>query len=110
MQYEARLNQPLKDGKSLRSHLESAARQGVASARARLDGAPERPEELGYLWEWSNELAASRNVTQAGIEPLTYLQIDAWARLTCNQPAPHEVRSLLALDWAQRHPGEEGRD
>lgn len=103
--HDARMRQPAdKEGKvSTRTALQAAARRGVASARTLLADPP-FPESLDYLWGWWLELERSRTYGMHGPDPLTYQQIDAWARLTEQRPAPHEVAALLALDLVARFP------
>ena len=85
------------DGGSTRAHLEAAAKKGNAVAIAKLAGPP-YPAHLGYLWEWATELAGSRRYGMNGAEPIGYVEIEAWARLTDTRPFPHEVAALLAID------------
>lgn len=68
----------------------------------RLHGPP-FPAGLEVLWTWFNELRATRSVGMGGLEPLTYREVDAWARLTDRRPKPHEVQALMRLDLATRH-------
>lgn len=67
---------------------------------------PEYPAGLEYLLEWSADLFYKSGADLNGIGPLTYLTIDAWARLTDTDVAPHEVEALLLLDFVKRSPGE----
>lgn len=64
--------------------------------------APEFPEELSYLWEWTLELHGRSGANMAGLNPLSYEAIDAWGRLTGRDPMPHEVEGLILLDAALR--------
>jgi len=89
------------DGAAQRAHWELAAKRGSAEALARLH-APPYPEPLRYLHHWFGELAAARGEGMSGPAPLTHQDIAAWASLTHCDPAPHEVRALLALDAAWR--------
>lgn len=65
---------------------------------------PEVSRPVAYLWGWYMELARTAQVTQAGVQPIGYGEIDAWARLTGRSPMPHEVEALLQLDMALRVP------
>lgn len=104
MRFEARLRRPVKDGAgSQRDHLEALASQRVPAAIAALEGPP-YPEELRYLHEWFLELDSARGEGMMGLAPLTYPQVDAWARLQDRRPRPHEVRALFRLDLASRYP------
>ena len=71
-----------------------------------LDG-PEIPEGVAYLWAWFMELELVREVSEVGLSPIGYTEIDAWARLTRRTLWPHEVRALVALDLAMRAPRED---
>lgn len=90
----------------MRDHLEAAARNGNQTAIATLDGPP-IPDAVAYLWGWYAELAAGRGEGLAGAAPITYADIEAWARLLDRRPSPHEVSALLELDRAVRHPAPE---
>jgi hypothetical protein len=92
-----RLDAPLKDGKStLRRKYESVARQsGVVPPELR--DCPEPPRDLQYLFDWFSELSATRS-SGFGLSALSYVDIDAWARLTRRVLRPWEVRALRDLD------------
>lgn len=45
-----------------------------------------------------------------GPAPVTYLDIEAWARLTDRRLEPHEVQALTEIDRAVRYPGPEPED
>lgn len=47
-----------------------------------------------------------RGVTEAGLCPIGYTEIDAWRRLTGRVLRPHEVEGLVVLDLATRFPRE----
>lgn len=70
-----------------------------------IDG-PDIPEEIEYLWDWFQELERVRGVTEAGLCPIGYTEIDAWRRLTGRVLRPHEVEGLVVLDLATRFPRE----
>jgi hypothetical protein len=99
---------PSEDPTPQRVHLETLA------ARCREAGRPipeacrildhAVPEPLEYLLGWFRELARTRRPGMAGIEPLGYVDVDAWARLTGRTPTPEEVEALLSLDAVTRHP------
>jgi len=46
------------------------------------------PERLVYLWQWFRELR----------KPLSYTEIEAWARLTQRRPERWEIDALFRLD------------
>jgi hypothetical protein len=99
------LQKPDDKGFAQRAHVQGLVRRGQATeAQRRLLEGPPFPDSLDYLWEWFCELARTRTVGMAGVDPLTYPDVDAWARLTDRQPAPEEVEALLDLDAVMRHP------
>ena len=81
----------------MRAHLEAAARMGMPEAKAKL---AERvsPGVLAYLWQWFLELHGHRGVGPMGPAPLTWLDLDAWARRMRRDPAPWEFDVLSRLD------------
>jgi len=93
---------------SEQAHFEELARRGNATAIAWLEG-PEMPEALTPLWRRFLALDASRGVNEAGLMPLTYPDVRAYAALTDWQPEPHEADALMELDRAIRFP-EAGKD
>lgn len=101
VEHHARLARLAPDGVAERAHLDVAARHGNVVAQAALDG-PLFPDALGYLHAWFNELSATRGSSMAGIAPITYIDIDAWSRLTRQIPEPHEVQAIIELDAAFR--------
>ena len=94
-------SQKAEGGSTMRDHWEAAARSGSVVAADKLV-APEFPEELSYLWDWTLELHGRSGAGMAGLNPLSYETIDAWGRLTGRDPMPHEVEGLILLDAALR--------
>lgn len=111
VRHEARLSQPVRDGKgkpagtTQRAALEHAARRGSASAIQQL-ASPPCPPELDYLRRWAYELTGRSGFSEVGMNPLTYGTIESWARLTGRHPSPADVDALLRLDDVLRNPGE----
>jgi hypothetical protein len=66
-------------------------------ARRELEG-PQLPEVLAYLWGGFVELSAARSSTDAGPNPVGWLEIEAWARLTRRSLSAWEVDVLRSLD------------
>jgi hypothetical protein len=62
------------------------------------DIAPDYPSTFAYLFEWWGELSACRPVGFGGPGAISYLEIEAWARLTDRAPSPYEVALIRALD------------
>ena len=91
------MQERLKDGTTYRANLEVAARMGSVAARAELAG-PGLPIEAGYLWGWFVELNAGRSSNGFAANPISWAEIDAWARRTGTDPLPWEVRWIKVLD------------
>jgi len=87
------LSQPQNDGHSLREHLEVAARQNDSIAE-KLIG-PDLPELFADLWEGFIELDRARG---HGPSPLSYSDIESWARLTGRRLSTLELALLIELD------------
>jgi hypothetical protein len=77
-------------------------------ARAALAGGVEPPETLLYLYGWWQELRAAAGSGMDGPAPLSYRDLDAWARLTDRHPEPLEVRAILQIDAVARRGWREG--
>lgn len=58
------------------------------------------PAECVHLWRWFVELSAARGSNGWGPNPISYLDIEAWSRLTRTIINPAEVRAIIALDQA----------
>lgn len=69
--------------------------------QSKLDG-PAVPDGGTYLWNWFGALQRTRQMSQHGIQAITYAEIAAWAALTDVWPLPHEVDALIDLDVAVR--------
>ena len=99
---ESRLATP-ENGVALRSHIKQRADKGDREAILMLRG-PGVPDRVAHLWEWFLELNAGRRVGMNGAEPLAFVDIDAWQRLTDRCVAPREIHGLMAMDRAWRYP------
>ena len=62
--------------------------------------APECPPQFAYLLAWWGELSATRSAGLAGPAPISYLEVEAWARLTGRAPSIRQVGLLRAIDNA----------
>jgi hypothetical protein len=87
-------------GPTIREHYEAAAAAGSEAAQQVLDEQPECPEELEYLVEWSYRLHGRSGSGMGGIAPLSYVNLDAWARLMGYELTATEVDALIDLDAA----------
>jgi len=67
------------------------------SGRQLLPDEPLFPAVVEYLWEWFQQLHATRG---GGFGPasITYAEIDAWSRQTGTRPTPWEVEQLKGID------------
>lgn len=73
----------------------------VAALRASMAGRKTIvPEPGGLVWQWFLELSATRTYNGAGPNPLSFAEIEAWARLHRWPLRPHHIRLLRALDAA----------
>lgn len=78
------------------AHLASLERQ---TGRRVAPETPDLPFPLVHLWQWFvTELAPRRSSSGFGPNPLSYGDVEAWARFTGRTPTPMEVRVLLRLD------------
>lgn len=105
MRHEARLNARQKDGATLRDHLKAAAHRSEAARRA-LEG-PECPEALEYLLGYAYEMHGRSGLSEAGVAPLGYATLAAWAGFRGVTLEWWEVETLLRVDAELRHPGED---
>jgi hypothetical protein len=70
---------PRSDGSTLRSHLEAVERQtGKTPERLMVEPIP---VEYGWHWHTWISLHSGRSYGAMGATPLTWLDIDAWARM-----------------------------
>lgn len=52
------------------------------------------------MWGWFCELSAARGGNGFGLSPISFTEIDAWARVTGERPTPWEVGLLRRIDTA----------
>lgn len=50
------------------------------------------------MWEFFNELQTGRTSNGFGPNPLSFSEIESWARLTGRKVAPWEVRAIKQVD------------
>jgi len=58
------------------------------------------PDCAAYLWLWFLELHRARTGNGFGPNPIGYVEIDAWQRVTGRKLSPWEVDMMFALDGA----------
>lgn len=87
------------DGCSLREHLESLARQRARSGLPPPEGLSDFacPEAAEHVWCWFLEISRRRS-NGFGANPISYAEVEAWARLTRTQPSALEVEWIMDLD------------
>lgn len=86
-----------KDGSTLKANLQSAEEQ----TGKRLIDEPEPPLAGQHLWDWFWQLDAARGGGMSGPLPLTFPDIQAWAKLLRLDVEPWEVVALRAMDNAR---------
>lgn len=59
---------------------------------------PKIDEMAMYLWEWFMELNSQRTSNGFGLNPITFLDIQAWATLTNRFPLSWEVKAIRMID------------
>lgn len=59
---------------------------------------PRIPAGGNLLWRWFNDLAASRTWHASGANPVSYAEIEAYARLHRLPVRPDHVAALRAMD------------
>lgn len=62
----------------------------------------ELPEHLAYLWGWFGELNSKRTAGMT-IDPITWTEIQAWARMLHRRPLQWELRAISGIDAALRN-------
>jgi len=87
------------DGHTLRDHLVNAWKQsGIMPDELRT--APRLPELTGHLWGYYLRLHRRRQNYGWGHVPLTYLEVEAWARLNKVTLDHWELDAILEIDDA----------
>lgn len=82
----------------MRDHLLSAWEQ---SGKKPLElFTPPLPTNIAYLWEYFIQLHNRRINYGFGQSPLSYLEIDAWSRLTKTKLDQWELKAIIEIDNA----------
>jgi hypothetical protein len=77
------------------------ARQGDKESIAILGNEPHCPEQVEHLVLWIHQLHGRSGVGMGGLAPLSYSEVEAWARLMdIKDLDPLEVEALVILDSA----------
>lgn len=75
--------------------------QLCAALTAHQKGGKARPPEAGIqLWNAFQHISATRTYNAVGPNPISYCEIEAWARLSRTPLAPQHVQILIAMDGA----------
>lgn len=61
---------------------------------------PRIPAGGDLLWRWFGDLSRTRSIGIGGMSPITYSEIDAYARLHRLPIEPRHVATLIAMDRA----------
>ena len=56
------------------------------------------PYNIAYLWEWFVELSGGRQYGMDGGMPFSWSDIEAWTRLSGNNPTSEDIKLLKQLD------------
>jgi hypothetical protein len=62
--------------------------------------AAELPDALAHVWEWFCELSKARSANGHGLNPISFAEIDAWARVMQTGVTPWEAGLIRRLDAA----------
>lgn len=95
--HQFELSQPQEDGTPLLAHLQAAWR-ATGKAPAMLTEAPPLPEGLESLWRAFLELHDSRGSTGWGAARITFVDIDAWQRVTGERIDTRELNLIRKAD------------
>jgi hypothetical protein len=78
---------------------DSASKQQRLEIEARLD-LPPMPEEFTFAWGSFVDLQSTRGSNGFSSNPITYLEIEAYIRLSGRVLLPHEIRAIKVIDTA----------
>jgi hypothetical protein len=101
--WDVEMSTPNEEGATLRDALRELARRGRTDVLEKLNG-PRLPRTVRYLLDWTRDIRRGVGRDTNGLAPLTWVSLDAWARHTDHQPAPHEVDAIFLLDAVMRDP------
>ena len=83
----------------LTKRTDPASRQQREELEARLN-IPSMPEEFTFAWGSFFDLQATRGSNGFSPNPLTYLEIEAYIRLSGRVLLPYEIRAIKVIDSA----------
>lgn len=67
----------------------------------RLNGPVEMPIAAAHVWRWFTELSNARSCGMAA-NPISFVEIESWARLTGRSPTAQDVWLLSKIDTLWR--------
>ena len=94
---EFELDQPDEQGVSKRATLLDVERQTGETPKALLE-ARQQPEGTEFVWQVFNELSMTRGIGMAGAQPITYLELDAYQRVSGLTLTAFELQAIRELD------------
>ena len=91
------------DGCTLREHLESLARQRARAGLPPPEGLADFvcPPAAEYVWQWYCEISRRRGGNGFSANPISYTDVESWARLTRTTPSGLDVEWIMDLDDAR---------
>jgi len=92
------LHTPQSDGQSLLAHFEQVEK--ATGRRPQELDVQDPPLEGLYLWEWFWDLHQGRQAGMSGPASISWLDIQAWARLNLVELEPWELQAIRAMDTA----------
>jgi hypothetical protein len=60
--------------------------------------APDLPDAFAHVWEWFTELSNARGAGAFSLNPISFQDMESWARLSGTHLTPSEVGLLRRLD------------
>ena len=88
-------------GVTRRDELKQVEKQ-TRKSQPELDKCQEIPDCVQYLWRWFWEINDSRTSNGFGFNPISYLEIEAWDRLTMKWVSPWETETIKKMDTVFR--------
>ena len=64
---------------------------------------PELPECAKHVWDWYQELDSKRTWGMSSANPISFLEIDSWSKLTKNNLLQWELDAINSIDTAYRN-------
>lgn len=100
MRRHVKLFAPRKDGSCIADHIKAKLDQDEEATWPEDTPLPELPEELQEIWDWYWSIREAVPNGANGAEPMSHLEIKAWAEMTNVTITPFILRLLRILDRA----------